>query len=164
MKRRIRAVALLSLALLVGASCSNPSLGVDLPATPETTVPLDDGVYTYPAVANVEVTDGAAPHCSLLMIGDVARTSCFEDRLLPAVALTDAATRILVVAVNADEFVTFVDGIRVVSRSSRFVAAQMSTGMPLEDLSFTVAAIDGMTWCDMSHDRLVICNGIHHNG
>ena len=145
---------------MAGVSCGRLSLTDEALAT---TVPIDDGVYTYPAIAKVEVTDGAEPHCSALKIGDVARTSCFGD-LLPAVALTDAATRILVVAVESGEVVTFVDGIRVLSRSRQFVAAQMSTGMPLEDLSFTVAAVNGMTWCDMSHELLVICNGIHHNG
>ncbi|MEO8266921.1 MAG: hypothetical protein ABI706_15570 [Ilumatobacteraceae bacterium] len=163
MKRSLRTVALLSLALLVGASCSNPSLGVDLPTTPATIVAIDDGIYTYPAIAKVQVTDGAAPQCSVLKIGAVVRKRCFDHESPPVMAYAESATRLLIVGVNGGDAVAFVDGIRVLSRSRHFVAAQMSAGMSLEDVRFTVQSDTSIMWCDVGHHLLMTCTGLSNN-
>lgn len=163
MKRRMRVIALLSLALLVGASCSNPSVGVGLPATSETTVPVDDGIYTFPPIDKVEVTDGAAPQCSVLKIGTLVQKQCFDNESPPVMAYTNSTPRVLIVGVNGGDAVAFIDGIRVLSRSRHFVAAQMSAGMSLEDVRFTVLSDTGITWCDVSHQLLITCTGLSNN-
>jgi hypothetical protein len=78
-------------------------------------------------------------------------------------AYTDSPTRLVSVGVNPGNTVEFIDGIRVISQSRHFIAAQMSTGMSLEDVRFTVLSDTGITWCDVSHQLLFTCTGLSHN-
>ena len=169
MKQRIRAVALLSMALLVGASCSNPSLGVTLPEPSDTAAPIDSvsidslPIDTFPPIAKVEVADGP-PRCSDLTIGSDTQRRCFGNESMPLVSFTDPPTRLLIIGVDTGDAVAFIDGIRVLSRSEHFVAAQLSSRMSMGDVKFAVLSETGITQCVVSEHLVMNCTGLHHNG
>ena len=164
MNRTLRAVALSSLALLVGASCSNPSLGVNLPEPSDTPAPIDSApIDIFPPIAKVEVTDGP-PRCSDLTIGNDTQRRCFGNESMPLVSFTDPPTRLLIIGVDTGDAVAFIDGIRVLSRSEHFVAAQLSSRMSMGDVKFAVLSETGITQCVVSEHLVMNCNGLHHNG
>ncbi len=164
MKRRMQTGALLSLAVLVGASCSNPSLGVSVPEPSHTAAPIDSlPIDTFPPIAKVEVTDGP-PRCSDLTIGSDTQRRCFGNESMPLVSFTDLPTRLLIIGVDTGDAVAFIDGIRVLSRSEHFVAAQLSSRMSMGDVQFAVLSETGVTQCVVSEYLVMTCTGLHHNG
>lgn len=169
MKRRVRAVAQLSLALLVGASCSTPSLGVNVPVPSDTADPIDPvpivsaPIDAFPPIARVEVADGP-PRCSDLTIGSDTQRRCFGNESTPLVSFTESPTHLLIIGVDTGDAVAFIEGIRVLSRSEHFVAAQMSSQMSLGDVKFAVLSNTGITECAVSELRVMTCTGMHHNG
>ena len=109
MRRVLKALPLLCLAPLAGASCGDPALSAGAEAPPTLSVGTDD-VYEYQDMKPVVLVD-RGQWCATLKVGGVITfVNCFHADRLPILVYSSDARRLMLVAVESGDTIAFTDG------------------------------------------------------
>lgn len=157
LRQKLRAAWALCLAPLVGVGCGDPSLsaGVERPATAITT---SAHTYDFAPIKAIKLAD-RGPRCATLWVGGVIwYISCFDVDHLPQEVFADTASGVIILAVDSGDIVSFPDpSVRVLSTSEHYVAAQLSTELPQDELKFTITSAQGARRCAMDRILFLHC-------
>ncbi|MDP9464528.1 MAG: hypothetical protein M3P52_07890 [Actinomycetota bacterium] len=153
----MRALSVLCLAHLAGVGCGDRSLSPGGAAESAASTSTERA-YNFSTIGKVTLVD-RGPRCATLSVdGVISFNNCFDVDRLPVAVYFDNANGLMLLAVDSGDLVSFADrGVREFSSSEHYVAAQLSSGMSLDDLRFTVVSPERVRTCFIKFNAFMHC-------
>jgi hypothetical protein len=156
-KRTLRALSILCLALIVGVSCGDPSRSSGIEVSPPTSAALGEN-NQFRRLAPVRVFERSRWCATLTVGGVIAYNMCPHSDFLPVFAWGDSRLDLLLLIVDTGDFIDFDDGnARAVATSQHWVAAQLRSGMFWGDVRFTLRSNGNVYACAVSQQLFMNC-------
>jgi hypothetical protein len=157
-KRTLKALCILWLAPIVGASCGDPSRSSGIEVSPPTTAAVTVAGQFMP-LETVSLIEWSRWCATLRVGGVIAYDGCPQSDYVPVFAWGNWPSRVLLLIVDSDQTVSFIDGkARMLASSEHWVAAQLrSEQTSWGDVRFTVTSQQPTRTCVLTSQLFIDC-------
>lgn len=159
LSRRANALLVLCLAAFAAVSCGDPSGSEGGPgASASASANSIESVDNFQQIGNVDLAD-RGPRCATLSIDSAAFfDNCFDVDQFPELLFLDRATGVLLLGVDSGDVVSFSGGgIRQLTSSEHYVAAQLDKETTVDELKLSVTSHGAVRSCAVKLQAFLEC-------